>query len=85
MSKDEFEVDIASNTRNINDLNECGIFSIYDGINAPVGKQWCTILVIRQNGNLDYINQLCFVIDQARPYSRVRNGSDGTWTAWEKL
>lgn len=84
LSEDTFKVS-HGNIGNINDFNKCGIFSIYDGLNAPVPGQWCVILVVQQNGDNNFINQLCFVVGVARPYSRAYNGSSGSWTAWEKL
>lgn len=82
LSKNEFEVNTSSN---LNHLNKCGIFSVYNGINTPIPIAWCTVLVIQQNGNYNFINQLCFITNESRPYSRAYNGAINTWTAWEML
>ena len=82
LSLSSFKVVTLGGNTNLNDISECGIYSVPGGLNAPYGN-WIIMMVLPINGDANYVHQICFSLGRARPSARVY--AYGSWTDWVEL
>lgn len=82
LSLSSFKVVALGGNTNLNDISECGIYSVPSGLNAPYGG-WSIMMVLPINGDANYVHQICFILGRARPFARAY--AYGSWTDWVEL
>lgn len=82
LSLSSFKVVTLGGNTNLNDLSECGIYSVKGGLNSPSGD-WVIMMVLPINGDANFVNQICFTLGHARPFARAY--AFGSWTDWVEL
>lgn len=82
LSLSSFKVVTLGGNTNLNDISECGIYSVPGGLNAPYGD-WSIMMVLPINGDANYVHQICFSLGRARPSARAY--AYGSWTDWVEL
>lgn len=82
LSLSSFKVVTLGGNTNLNDISECGIYSVPGGLNAPYGN-WIIMMVLPINGDANYVHQICFSLGRARPSARTY--AYGSWTDWVEL
>lgn len=82
LSLSSFKVVTLGGNTNLNDLSECGIYSVKGGLNSPSGD-WAIMMVLPINGDANYVHQICFILGRARPFARAY--AYGSWTDWVEL
>ena len=82
LSLSSFKVVTLGGNTNLNDLSECGIYSVRGGLNSPSGD-WVIMMVLPINGDVNFVNQICFALGHARPFARAY--AFGSWTDWVEL
>lgn len=82
LSLSSFKVVTLGGNTNLNDLSECGIYSVKGGLNSPSGD-WVIMMVLPINGDANYVHQICFILGRARPFARAY--AYGSWTDWVEL
>lgn len=82
LSLSSFKVVTLGGNTNLNDLSECGIYSVKGGLNSPSGD-WVIMMVLPINGDANFVNQICFTLSHARPFARAY--AFGSWTDWVEL
>lgn len=82
LSLSSFKVLTLDENTNLNDISECGIYSVRYGLNSP-GDDWAIMMVLPINGDSRFVNQICFLLGHARPFARAYSSS--SWTDWVEL
>lgn len=82
LSLSSFKVVTLGGNTNLNDISECGIYSVRGGLNSPSGD-WVIMMVLPINGDVSFVNQICFSLGYARPFARAY--AFGSWTDWVEL
>lgn len=82
LSLSSFKVVTLGGNTNLNDLSECGIYSVRGGLNSP-SSDWVIMMVLPINRDVAFINQICFALGHARPFAIAY--AFGSWTDWVEL